>query len=167
MKMGENMEIWLPDGENVSWERFIYKAAKGSYKASEWLSWGEAEFAARKIGILYEDLSLADLKHTLNKSLLPKLPFNTLDEFLIYLSTIGLGNVTSKDRPFHEHDFYTGLWGRKEVDTAQLLHDSARFCFQNWSIATYWQLMDSETTTALQYNSQDVVSAMLFLVLSY
>lgn len=162
------MIIFLLTGDYETWERFIYKAAKGSYKAKEWFGEAEVIFAERKTKIYWEYVS-NDLEKILIENILPELPYKTFDEFLSHLLEIGCLEkiISNNNMPFNERDFYAGLWGQEAVDTSHLMHDSALFCFHNWSISTYFQLQGRMWRSGLQYNSQDTVAAMLFIVLSY
>lgn len=92
-------------------------------------------------------------------------PIENLNELLNLLhlwGCISVGIQTRRD-PFHDRDFYSKLWGKSlKVDEIGVTFDAAAPCLNHWSWTLYRLLR--EVKDYASFNSQDVVAAILFLI---
>ena len=112
-----------PKYEKCSWDTFLQKAAKGSYKAVDVLNLADLEVFTASKGM---DLNPVDLVPG-------RTPFETFQAFVTQLIEDGLATDTfnGKETAIHERSHYDALWRRsKVVDEDDLLHDAAIHAFR-------------------------------------
>ncbi|MCE5228709.1 hypothetical protein LLG95_03830 [bacterium] len=146
-------DLYLP-----SWKVFIYKAAKGSIKATEAI--GDYE-----LFVLWRITKDPDIEnkpeseyYTPIRSFLPSID---RDE-AISLITKTIGNpITLGERPFHSREFYQDLWANKRtVSENELTHDAIHEMMRDWSFDNY---LRRRTKIRWDYNSLDVTTCMIWL----
>lgn len=153
--------------EMEPWSRFIYKASRGSVDAVIF-PWVELTFVAERLGKGTEEVGEAtteEVDHELARLIPAELPFESLDDFLHHLHQWKCMPIVVQTRrePFHEREYYADLWSKSlKVDENELTFDAAAYCFSHWSWTQYRLL--SEIEDQANFNSQDVVAAMLFLI---
>ena len=151
-----------------TWARFIYKASRGSDDANYLLNLANLTFVAEHLGKNTDDLNeitVEVFEDELARLIPAELPFRGLKDFLLRLHQWGCisASVQTRIEPFHERGFYADLWSKSlKVDETELTYDAAAHCFNHWSLTEYSLL--TEATHQADYNSQDVVAAMLFLI---
>lgn len=156
--------------ETTTWTRFIEKASKGSHKAVEILRMAEIAFLAERLGKVTEQiwqLPEPELDALLQKFILLESPFEHPDRLFQFLHHEDCLKtpVLQRQEQFYPREFYADLWRKSlQVEHDKLVHDAALHCAKNWSWSEYRQL--SEVEEEANYNSQDIVAAMLFLIIS-
>lgn len=162
--------IPLYEEDPESWDRFLYKAMMGSAKATDTLSNAHMAYMVDLTGVpkASETIELVDYQLAIHEHFgaieKPESArqlgarIDTQDWFAIKLN----GQWTT---PL-DHQSYAGLWARKTtVSQRSLLSDAVRRCHSSWSADWLVQVIDDEAT--LQYNSVNVVAAMLLLGLTW
>jgi hypothetical protein len=136
------------DDDSQAWARFIEKAAKGSTKAAEMLTLAKFAVIAEKSG-----------KRLHETEPLPK--------YLAFISDLQLARwpATKREKPLNTRAFYDSLWKHgKSVDPAELTDDALIHLRENWSMKEYVRLKARIDESGPDYNSQDVVAAMILLL---
>ena len=155
-----------PEGEHCDWTYFVYKAAKGSYKASEALYEAELVLLDRLLGPhreatgAEEDLAI--------KGIVGPCPFVNHQEILEQFRMVKDpgGRLLAELRPRNRHECYESLWSRKRtVRQDHLLHDASLSALEHWTPDQFHALM-TQTAGHDAYNSVDCVAAMLILAVS-
>jgi len=158
------LDIPQPEYSTCTWDRFLDKAAKGSYKAEQTLDLAEDALIHKYTG--QDPRTCTEAQHSawLDATIPSVPPWPSFQEFLQQLIDDGLvdPDVDRSESPIHDRSHYSSLWARKvRVDGTDLVHDAALHAFQNWSRAEYDRLTDPE---APDDNSQDIVAALLLLL---
>lgn len=169
MSRPEKLATWIPqrDDDPGSWQRFLEKAAKGSVEAVEMLSQAELALLEQRAGVDLErdtgwEQSLA--------AIVPARPFETLRDLLDLLWDSGYlpSPLADTTGPFLGREAYSALWARRTtVKPVWLVHDAALHCWGKWGGAGFVRLTDEAYTKGGEYNSQDAVAAMLFLLITW
>ncbi|MCF7912065.1 MAG: hypothetical protein K9M99_06030 [Candidatus Cloacimonetes bacterium] len=157
----------IEDGPE-SWERFIYKASRGSYKASDMLLHAEWAFMAYKTGII-DDMDEDEYAEILQAQFKDKPDCNSSEELIRILARAAKIELPEyiDTLPIHPQTFYESSWENDSVDGYELLHDAAHYAFENWSYQEYMKL-ENEILDALDnYNSLHLTAAMILLVFTF
>ena len=152
-----------------TWERFIYKASIGSYKAPMFLT--QADFAymsfLTKVAEAPNSMECDDYE-SLFESHFKKIekPKSVEDLFIKCLDLIPIRYI---GKSYSSDDHYKNIWERKDlkptISEHELTHDSIVYLFKNWNSKHI--LASLETKDDTSYNSLEIVSAMIFLLLTW
>ena len=154
----------------ADWYHFIYKAAKGSCKARESLSHADMAYMAALTGNpnAPAELQLTEYGAWLRQRFPESPPASSPLELFEFAQSCNWFPVragpTYTRRNTNEH--YKSLWRRNvavPVDT--LVGDALIQCVEVWSSDWLRNVLDSEDY--LDYNSENVVTAMLMLGLTW
>jgi hypothetical protein len=167
--------------DSVSWSRFVYKASRGSDKATKWLRRACSAVVAGEHGPQALDDPSVEFDRLLAAPLPDSLPFATWQDLegclrrSGYLSSTfkvpadgGCASRSSYDARWSkltESDFLLDYSSQHRIDC--LVHDAALHCFHHWSRAEFLGALKRVDTNGLAYNSLDAVSAMLFLIVAW
>lgn len=162
--------IPLYQNESEDWNRFLYKAAKGSVKATDVLSYAEMAYMAALTGDpkAPETLQLSDYHSTLRDYFAT---FDRPDSAQHLAEAIDCNNwfaikLRGQLAAPKEAGTYSALWSRgRTVSEHTLLNDSICQCHSSWSADWLIQVIDGETS--LDFNSLNVVAAMLLLAVTW
>lgn len=145
-----------------SWQRFLANAARGSQKALEMLRLAEQAFLKDSAGKLEpKNLKLDQYYLLLTDSLPIAPPLPTVEEFV---SIAGCNPIALSDQPIHDRRFYDCLWHRaQEVSVSDLVFDAVSHCLRTWNPAEYRMLSEAVGYKFPDYNSRDIVAAMVYL----
>jgi hypothetical protein len=162
--------IPLYENEPENWDRFLDKSAQGSAKATEILSSADMAYMVALTGNPQAPatLPLTDYKTTLQQYFLTlEQPASAAD----LAQAIDTANWFTIKLPGHlatakNHDSYSALWAKKRTAAQQdLLNDAVHHCHASWSAEWLLQVIDEESS--LNYNSVNVVAAMLLLAITW
>jgi hypothetical protein len=149
-----------------SWHRFVFKAAKGSYKATDMLRSVEMAYMAKIAKCdAPATLRLEDY-YRLFRDTFPKArPFSTVREVV----ELGVSHgwfphrFAVAERPHHEAPKYQALWKRGIwVPESVLIHDAIHLVQASWSADHCMACIDEHP---LDYNSLLVVAGMIYFSL--
>jgi hypothetical protein len=147
-----------------SWERFLYKASTGSYKAVNIMQSARFAIVAHIEG---ESCIETASGEAFDQALMRTVPIISLQEWLDILYRSGHLDIpmTARTQPFHARSYYQALWRRHiAVSSHRLLHDAAFYCSLAQQQEELTHLCNRVSEEYSDYNSQDVVAAMLFLL---
>lgn len=157
-------------GNAKTWERFLYKASKGSCKASDFLQDADLAYMVALTGDLDAPNSL-DLMEYADRlcdhvESIPK-PRSFADLRTVVLNARWIVVRTPLTACPRDIDVaYRALRSRSaSVSEQNLFHDALIRCYECWSGEWLWNTMQSET--GLNYNSLNVVAAMMLLALTW
>ena len=162
--------ISIPQYEekDESWTRFLYKAGRGSAKATDILSNADMSYMVTLTNDS-ESPSTLDLKkyHLLFRNVFPnECPFTTQEiiDFGVDSGWFPHGFVVTGDYR-KENTVYENLWeSNVELNWTVLINDAAQHCVENWSADDALKLCNISN---LDFNAKLVVSAMLYLSLTW
>lgn len=143
-----------------SFDRFVYKASIGSYKARDMLVRTVFELGNVVGGQALIDAQLDEFWAALSPAVLRVAPVGA-QEILDRCVEGELlpGPMSARDSPFLEASGYDDLWRRKKrVRFVRLVHDAALHAASSWSVERLREIDDDDLT---DYNSRDVVAGML------
>ena len=162
--------------ERVSWREFVYKSARGSYKAAEWLRRATRAVIVEEYGPEVLDEPSFHVER-LFAAPLPRVP-PSWREFIhgLRCSEYLSPEFEPPDGYYAPRDYYEARWSKftdagspgdypSRHDEDCLTHDAARRCFDHWSGEEFIRVVGR--TESDSYNSLDVVSGMLFLVIAW
>lgn len=155
--------------EPEDWYRFLSKAATGSAKATDILSYADMAYMVSLTGnqTAPETLDLKKYEELFKSKFPDSPPSKSVD------SLIGLGSKNNwyphrfvgKQQYLRDLAYYQDLWGKKRnVDWEILINDAFMLCIDKWSAK---HCLDCLEESSLDYNSLNVVSAMLYLSLTW
>ncbi len=151
------------------WPRFLYKATRGSAKATYILSDADMAYMVDLTGDPESPstLHLGDYKKLFCKSF-PKLPpLATAQQVIDYGVRNGWFNsgFTASHTALKSDEEYTNAWSRNvELNWVTLVNDAIVNCLDNWNPEKAIEYLD---ISELNYDSCKVVSGMIFLSLSW
>ena len=155
--------------ESHDWHVFLYKAAKGSSKATDIL----ADAATAYMAALTGD------PHAPEKLLLTEYRKTFLRSFLLIPRPASVQDIADAANehgwfpflldcwpaPVNSADFYAKLWKRGEtVQERDLVHDAVHHCLGNWSGQEFHEYIRERSS---DYNSLTAVAGMIFLTLTW
>ena len=161
--------IPLYQGYTEKWSRFLYKATRGSGKATDILSYSSMAYMIDLTGNPESPLTmdLTDYQELFCSSFPSSPPFQSSQEVIAFGAENGWfeHSFVANQHLFHRHEFYSGVWDRKlELNWIELVNDSVLFCLDNW---TPDKAMECSDVLVFDYNSQSIVSGMLYLSLTW
>lgn len=182
--MLKSKEIPRHNDDASYWDVFLLKAAKGSCKAAEDLLSAEIAYMMD----LTEDpdadetWNLLEYQKLFRREFPVKPLFNSAEELVTTAYRLGWisSPFTASLHPRHPCEFYEGLWqrfqkprrfsfslwrGKKSIPQEDLFHDAALSCLNNLSADHCLECTDNALN--LNYNSQSIVSGMLYLSLTW
>jgi hypothetical protein len=153
-----------------SWDRFLYKAAKGSSKASDILQHANCAYMASLTGDKEApsrlDLAIySQMLHTHFAMTSKPQSYELLCDQVHSAKWIAIRSNLSQQP--HKRDVeYAALWSRNHT-TPQvcLFHDALIRCYDCWSVDWLERILDKES--GCDYNSLNVVAAMILLALTW
>ena len=168
-KMLNTRTIPQYEDEPEDWQRLLYKASRGSDKATRMLSCADMAYMVELTGDPDSPSTLhLDDYRTLFRSSFPDLPpLQTAQEIVDYGVTIHWFQ-----RPLHVTEgfweslaHYKGVWRRQiELDWAALVNDAVLTCVKSWNADEALGCID---VSGLDYDSRLVVTGMLYLSLTW
>ena len=155
--------------EPEDWFSFLSKAAKGSAKATDILPYADMAYMVSLTGDQKAPETLDIKKYEdLFISKFPDSPPSTSVDSLIELGSQNdwyPHRFTGKQQYLKEQAYYQDLWRKKRnVNWTLLINDAFMHCIDKWSAKDCLNCLEE---SSLDYNSLNVVSAMLYLSLTW
>jgi hypothetical protein len=154
------------DTEPQNWERFLGKAAKGSYKAVEMLDAADLAYMSALSTRRDANAAPVDSYHFMFRKCFPRSPPATTPQelFVLCFRNGYFPNQLHMDHgPRLPDSAYCNLWaGGKPVQIDDLVHDAVLTCFKRWS----HELCLNEPGDT-DYDSLAVVTSMMALCISW
>lgn len=155
--------------ESHDWHVFLYKAAKGSSKATDILADVSAAYmvALTSDKQAPENLPLTDFRNIFVRSFMHVPRPLSAQEICDAANENGWFPflLDCWPEPVNAPDAYIHLWKRGEnVLERDLAHDAVHFCHDHWMAAEFHEFIRERSPN---YNSLQVVCAMIYLALSW
>jgi hypothetical protein len=170
MPLRHGIPQWYPDDPGLKWEpwhRFLDKACKGSYKASEMLRLAGLALAARAAPPNNaENLQIDHLQQLLSDALPCPAPFQSRQAFQESLFVSG---HLPEDRALADQALCrdtAAKFGERRLHPSEVVHDAVRHCWLHWSGREFARLW-SHTAWDPDANAIEVVSAMVLLLFAW
>jgi len=155
------------DDHSDDWHTFLYKAAKGSIKAPETLSYSNMAYMVALTGdpTCPDTMPLDDYNEIVRKCF----PSCSIANIQAFHDTAVACNWISKPFSVSESfqnppDRYVSLWDRCSVDESALMNDAMLYCFADWSAEDFIECVDHYDA---EYDSRRVTAAMLYLSVTW
>lgn len=153
-----------------SWDNFLYKAAKGSHKANDALMYADMAYMIALTGdpCSPDTLELTHFYEQLREHFSHFSRPESAGEIAASINscnwfTIKLGKEISAPQ---DSSAYAALWSKGQtVCERQLLNDAVQKCHSSLSVDWLTKTIDEEKS--MNYNSLNVVAAMLMLGLTW
>lgn len=155
------------DDRRDDWHTFLYKAAKGSIKAPDTLTYSNMAYMVALTG----DPTCPDTMHLddYNEIVRQRFPSCPIVDIQAFHDTAVEHSWIPKPFPVSESprnppDRYVSLWGRRPVAESSLMNDAMLYCLANWSAEDFIKCVDHY---GAEYDSRMVTAAMLYLSLTW
>ena len=155
------------DDHPDDWHTFLYKAAKGSIKAPDTLTYSNMAYMVALTG----DPTCPDTMHLddYNVILRDRFPSNSIPDIQAFHDLAvdcNWMNSTFRvsDTPRNPPERYVSLWGRNPVAESALMNDAMLYCLANWSADNFIECVDHY---GAEYDARMVTAAMLYLSVTW
>ena len=151
------------------WQRFLYKATKGSYKSHEILDHAEMAYMCDLTGdsSAPETMHLERYYQMLRNRFPQEPPFGSTQQLIDYGAEHSWFPNKFAAAPMMRYDesHYLDLWDRsRTVDWTALINDASLYCLAKWSADC---CVECGTNEQREANALKVTAAMLYLSLTW
>jgi hypothetical protein len=160
--------IPIHDDDPDDWHTFLYKAAKGSIKAPDTLTYANMAYMVALTGdsTCPDTMHLDDYNAIVRERFPAECPVASLQHF--HDIALDAGWITTPFRilesPRNSPSEYIALWGRRPVAESALLNDAMLHCLERWSADHFIECVDHY---GAEYDSRAVTTGMLYLSLTW
>lgn len=161
-----SIPIYEDDPED--WQRFLYKAAKGSIKAADILNDANMAYMVAFTGdpSSPSTMDLEDYNKLVRERFLSDCPAESIQHFhdIARNANWTMKPFRASESPRNKASHYLGLWGKRAVNESALLNDAMLLCLEQWSADHFIECVDHYD---LAYDSRIVTAGMLYLSLTW